>query len=189
MLLYPKGRMFSWRLVLCWRIQCGSQSHFFLLYLCWFSLNRHKNRKTALLNLLSVKGFLGISSMWRKIRVFVELLPSAEARDFPHSPGSHQFLSEMQGQWWQAALQIQERRGRKRKKATFRKHKSSSSVQESVCAQASVKGSDCWLHGFPHTIILILCASHSRRAVGAQKLGGNILDSQRSWPSFLVFKT
>lgn len=59
---------------------------FFLLYLCWFSLNRHANRKTALLNLLSVKGFLGISSMWRKIRVCVELLPSGWSQRLPTLP-------------------------------------------------------------------------------------------------------
>lgn len=38
----------------------------FLLLLLFSSRNEH--RKTALLNLLSVKGLLGIFSMWRKIR-------------------------------------------------------------------------------------------------------------------------
>ena len=42
----------------------------------FFSLQRNEDRKTALLNLLSVKGLLGIFSMWRKIRKSPELLPS-----------------------------------------------------------------------------------------------------------------
>lgn len=53
----------------------------------FFPRQRNEDRKTALLNLLSVKGLLGIFSMWRKIRKSPELLPSGWShRLFPHSP-------------------------------------------------------------------------------------------------------
>ena len=59
----------------------------------FFSLQRNEDRKTALLNLLSVKGLLGIFSMWRKIRKSPELLPSGWShRLFPHSPWVSSFL-------------------------------------------------------------------------------------------------
>lgn len=119
----PKHKTFLWRVLLCWRMQCGGHSCFCLLYLCCFSLNRHKNRKTALLNLLSVKGFLGISSMWRKITVSMELLPSDWSQRLPTLPGVSSILIRVGG-LVAAALWLQKRKKEERKKTTVEKHKS-----------------------------------------------------------------
>lgn len=52
-----------------------------------FFSNRNEDRKTALLNLLSVKGLLGIFSMWRKIRKSLRnFCQAAEVRDSSHTP-------------------------------------------------------------------------------------------------------
>lgn len=53
----------------------------------FFSPNKNEDRKTALLNLLSVKGFLGIFSMWRKIRKSRwNFCQAAEVTDSSHTP-------------------------------------------------------------------------------------------------------
>lgn len=53
----------------------------------WFFSNRNEDRKTALLNLLSVKGLLGIFSMWRKIRKSLwNFCQAAEVSDSSHTP-------------------------------------------------------------------------------------------------------
>lgn len=60
---------------------------FFFLYFYDFFPNRNEDRKTALLNLLSVKGLLGIFSMWRKIRKSPQnFCQAAEVRDSSHTP-------------------------------------------------------------------------------------------------------
>ncbi|XP_044905471.1 uncharacterized protein LOC111558559 isoform X2 [Felis catus] len=49
--------------------------------------DRNEDRKTALLNLLSVKGLLGIFSMWRKIRKSPRnFCQAAEVTDSSHTP-------------------------------------------------------------------------------------------------------
>lgn len=111
-------KTFLLRVLLCWRMQCGGgHSHFCLLYLYCFSLNRHKNRKTALLNLLSVKGFLGISSMWRKIRVSLELLPSGCSQKLPTLPGVSSVLIR-DARLVEAALRLQKRKKKEERKET-----------------------------------------------------------------------
>lgn len=53
----------------------------------FFFPNRNEDRKIALLNLLSVKGLLGIFSMWRKIRKSPwNFCQAVEVRDSYHTP-------------------------------------------------------------------------------------------------------
>lgn len=61
-------------------------SFFSFIFMIFFS-NRNEDRKTALLNLLSVKGLLGIFSMWRKIRKSPRnFCQAAKVRDSSHTP-------------------------------------------------------------------------------------------------------
>lgn len=70
----------------------------FLLFMWFFSPQWNEDRKTVLLNLLSVKGLLGIFSMWRKIRKSLwNLCQAAEVTDFPHSPWGSSILIKDSG--------------------------------------------------------------------------------------------
>lgn len=60
---------------------------FFFYFYDFFSPQRNEDRKTALLNLLSVKGLVGIFSMWRKIRKSLQnFCQAAEVTDSSHTP-------------------------------------------------------------------------------------------------------
>lgn len=70
-----------------WLISVCARARMCMCMCDFFSPNKNEDRKTALLNLLSVKGFLGIFSMCRKItksrRNFCQ---AAEVTDSSHTP-------------------------------------------------------------------------------------------------------
>lgn len=174
MLLYPKWKKtFLLRVLLCWRMQCGGgHSHFCLLYLYCFSLNRHKNRKTALLNLLSVKGFLGISSMWRKIRVSLELLPSGCSQRLPTLPGVSSVLIR-DARLVEAALRLQKRKKKGGEEGdSYWGTQISCPVSRSGFMHGQVSRIVALCSMNSYRIIFTLLTSYSRWAVGAQKLRG-----------------